>query len=113
MNKCSMNVKWISTILAICLLMMRHIQAVEQSDVATNLTIRSDVAAPKWDHGYPVGNGRLGLLSLGAYPTERLYLNENSIWARQEVVYPEDAAEAIRQIRVLAQAGKYQEADRL
>ncbi len=48
-------------------------------DVVANLTIRSDVAAPKWDHGYPVGNGRLGLLTLGDHPKEGFYLKTESV----------------------------------
>lgn len=77
----------------------------------SDLTIRSDSAAPEWDHGYPVGNGRIGLLSLGAWPSEQLYLNENSVWAKQDVVYLEGAAEIMKEIRELAVAGRYKEAD--
>lgn len=46
---------------------------------AQDLVVSSDRAAAKWDEGYPVGNGRLGLLTFGGYPTDRLYLNEHSI----------------------------------
>ncbi|MEE9368878.1 MAG: glycoside hydrolase N-terminal domain-containing protein [Pontiella sp.] len=80
---------------------------------SNELTIFSDGGAVKWDEGYPVGNGRIGLLSLGTYPKESLYLNENSIWARQKVVYPEGAADIMKEIRKLATSGRYQEADTL
>ena len=82
------------------------------SSSAQSLTIRSDEGATRWDYGYPIGNGRIGLLSLGGFPSEKLYLNENSIWARQEVAFPEEAAEVMKEVRALATAGKYQEAER-
>ena len=77
------------------------------------LVIVADRGAAEWDQGFPIGNGRIGLLSLGAYPKERLYLNEHSVWARQEVAYPEGASETMAEIRALATAGKYSEADAL
>ena len=75
--------------------------------------VRSDQGADSWDQGYPIGNGRIGLLSLGGFPEEKLYLNEHSIWARQEVEYPENAAEVMKEVRALAVAGNYAEADKL
>ncbi|MDQ8181583.1 glycoside hydrolase N-terminal domain-containing protein [Pelagicoccus sp. SDUM812005] len=77
------------------------------------LQIVSDKGAPSWDEGYPIGNGRIGLLTLGTYPQDTLYFNENSIWAKQEVNFPADAAESMAQIRALAEAGKFKEADAL
>lgn len=80
---------------------------------AGELVIRSDAAASEWDEGYPVGNGRIGLLTFGAWPKESLYLNENSVWAKQEVVYHEGAADIMKELRELALAGKHKEADKL
>lgn len=75
--------------------------------------IYSDAGASKWDEGYPIGNGRLGLLSLGTFPSETFYLNETSIWARQEVDFRDNAAEVMKEVRALAVDGKYAEADTL
>jgi len=64
---------------------------------ARDLVVSSDRPAQEWDEGYPIGNGRLGLLTLGSYPTDQLYLNEHSIWARQETTIPEDAAQTMKE----------------
>ena len=37
--------------------------------------------APQWDHGLPVGNGRLGAVALGATAKEHIQLNEDSLWS--------------------------------
>ena len=31
--------------------------------------IRDTESASRWDHGYPVGNGSLGALNYGGFPT--------------------------------------------
>lgn len=90
------------------LLLLQHTAVAANSRV-----IQSFQAASEWDEGYPIGNGRIGLLSLGAYPAESFYLNENSIWASQEVNFPPHANKHIRTIRALANEGKYKEADEL
>jgi alpha-L-fucosidase 2 len=38
--------------------------------------------APAWDHGIPVGKGRLGAMVLGGITEERIVLNEESVWSR-------------------------------
>ena len=89
------------------------LSAAESSLPVSQLVVVSDQAAAKWDEGHPIGNGRLGLLSMGGWPSETLYLNENSIWARQEVTYNKDGAQVMRRIRELASSGDYQAADRV
>ena len=80
---------------------------------ARDLVVSSDRPAQEWDEGYPIGNGRLGLLTLGSYPTDQLYLNEHSIWARQETTIPEDAAQTMKEVRALAVAGRLKQAEDL
>ncbi len=80
---------------------------------AEGLTLRSDQGAAKWDEGYPIGNGRIGLLSLGGWPNETLYFNENSIWARSTFEFPGGEAAVMKQVRALALEGKYAEAEKL
>lgn len=38
--------------------------------------------AVQWDHGIPVGNGRLGAMVLGGVSNERIVINEESVWSR-------------------------------
>jgi alpha-L-fucosidase 2 len=79
---------------------------------ASDLMLRSDRGAVAWDEGYPIGNGRIGLLTLGGWPSETLYLNENSIWARSTFEYPAGADVVMKEVRALAVAGKYAEAEK-
>jgi alpha-L-fucosidase 2 len=42
--------------------------------------------AKRWDHAYPVGNGSMGAMSFGAFPQERIVLNNDTIWSRPKRV---------------------------
>lgn len=69
--------------------------------------------AETWDLAYPVGNGRLGAMPLGEFPTEQILINEESIWASgNTLTMPEDSFEHLEQIRTLEAAGDYEAADR-
>lgn len=46
-------------------------------------TVHHDQPPQRWDHAYPLGNGRLGAVFFGQPGSDRLVLNEDSIWARQ------------------------------
>ncbi len=37
--------------------------------------------AARGDHGFPVGNGRLGAMQLGATAHERIQISEETVWA--------------------------------
>jgi alpha-L-fucosidase 2 len=67
-----------------------------------------------WNEALPVGNGRLGAMIFGGVTSERLQLNEDSLWsgAPQEADNPK-ALEVLPQIRQLLFDGKYSEAERL
>ncbi|MDF7806464.1 glycoside hydrolase family 95 protein [Pontiellaceae bacterium B12219] len=70
--------------------------------------------APRWDHGLPVGNGRLGAMILGRVQTERIVLNEESVWSRNgENKDRPGGYKKIDKIRELLFAEKYAEADQL
>ncbi|MDP7269227.1 MAG: glycoside hydrolase family 95 protein [Pirellulales bacterium] len=76
------------------------------------LIICDDAPAPAWDTGYPVGNGRLGATAFGGFPTERILLNEETIWARgPQGVMAEDSFEHLEKVRQLEAAGEYEAAD--
>jgi alpha-L-fucosidase 2 len=69
--------------------------------------------ATKWDLAYPVGSGRLGAMPWGAFPSEKILINEETIWANAgEMKVREDAFEHLEKIRGLDAEGKYFEADR-
>ena len=44
--------------------------------------LRADGPAAKWDQAYPVGNGSLGGMNMGAFPEERIVLNHDTIWSK-------------------------------
>jgi len=80
---------------------------------ATPNFIWDDKPSEKWDHSYPVGNGRLGAMPQAQFPTEKILINEETIWANAgEMKTGEDAYQHLEKIRELDAQGKYYEADR-
>jgi alpha-L-fucosidase 2 len=73
-----------------------------------------DKPAAKWEEALPVGNGRLGAMVFGGLATERLQLNEGTLWAGgpYDPVNPEARA-ALPEARRLIAEGRYKEADAL
>ncbi|MCK9315662.1 MAG: glycoside hydrolase family 95 protein [Verrucomicrobia bacterium] len=67
-----------------------------------------------WSRALPVGNGRLGAMVYGGIPTERLQLNEDTLWSGG-VSDPDNPAALEHQdeIRQLLLEGKYAEANNL
>ena len=45
------------------------------------LELTFDQPAAAWEEALPVGNGRLGAMVPGGYPTERIGVNEDSFWS--------------------------------
>lgn len=78
------------------------------------LTIWHRQPAKNWNEATPVGNGRLGAMMFGGVVTERIQLNEDSLWsgAPQDADNPK-AFEALAEIRKLLFAGNYAEAQKL
>lgn len=73
-----------------------------------------ETAEQSWNRALPIGNGRLGAMIFGDCPTERIQINEESIWAGPPM--PEhlpEAKEAVREARELLLAGKCEEAEQL
>jgi beta-glucosidase len=76
------------------------------------LVIWDDRPAEEWDVAYPVGNGRLGAMPFGNYPSEKILLNEETIWARSDgFEMPADSFEHLERVRELEAAGDYEGAD--
>jgi len=77
------------------------------------IIIRDDAPASRWDHAYPVGNGRLGAMPWGGFPEEKILINEETIWANTgEMKIGEDAPRHLETIRELVAKGDFRAADR-
>lgn len=70
--------------------------------------------AEQWTSALPVGNGRIGAMSFGGVETERILLNEDTIWAGPpHPIQPADSAKYIAEARTLLFAGRNAEAQEL
>jgi len=73
-----------------------------------------DHPARQWVEALPVGNGRLGAMVYGDPSSERMQLNEITVWAGQPNRNDNPAAkEALPKVRQLIFEGKYKEAQDL
>lgn len=70
--------------------------------------------AKAWEEALPVGNGQLGAMIFGGVSSERIQINEKSLWSGgpQDADNP-DALEALPRIRELLFAGNYAEGEAL
>jgi alpha-L-fucosidase 2 len=76
-----------------------------------HLKLWYDKPAQKWTEALPVGNGRLGAMVYGTVQTERLQLNEDTLWAGQPVNRDRVGAyKYLPEARRLIFEGKYAEA---
>ncbi len=74
--------------------------------------IRDNQPAKSWDTAYPVGNGRLGAMPWGLYPEEKILINEETVWAREdEFGMPENSFEHLEKVRELEAGGDFAGAD--
>lgn len=94
------------------LLLVLWAQAQSNSDGELKLWYQHPAA--NWNEALPVGNGRLGAMIFGGVFSERLQLNEQSVWAGkpEDFVNPEAKA-ALPQIRHLLFEGNYAAAEKL
>src|SRR5690606_25030733 len=81
----------------------------------TDLKLWYDAPASNWNEALPIGNGRLGAMIFGNPTTERLQLNEETVWAGEpgNNLPKTNFYEALPQIRQLIFEGKYKEAENL
>jgi alpha-L-fucosidase 2 len=71
-------------------------------------------AGSQWLRALPVGNGRLGAMVFGNIPTERLQLNEDTVWAGGPHDYSNSAgAAALPQIQQLVFDDQWSQAETL
>lgn len=70
--------------------------------------------APIWTNALPVGNGRLGAMIFGGVETERLALNEDTLWSGSPRPWNNrDAKRVLPEVRKLVAEEKYHQADEL
>ncbi len=76
--------------------------------------ISFDEPAHAWNEALPIGNGRLGGMVFGNTHTERIQLNEDSVWygGRQDRINP-SAKDKLPEIRQLIFEGRIKEAEEL
>ncbi|KAJ0418884.1 Six-hairpin glycosidase-like protein [Aspergillus carlsbadensis] len=67
-----------------------------------------------WQDAFPIGNGRLGAMVRGTTNTDRLWMNEDSVWygGPQERINP-SAKTSLPKIRELLAQGRVHEAERM
>ncbi|MBD3265675.1 glycoside hydrolase family 95 protein, partial [bacterium] len=73
-----------------------------------------DKPAQKWEEALPVGNGRLGAMVFGGVQTDRIQLNEDTVWAGGYFHRDREGAyQHLPKARQLIFEGKYVEAQQL
>lgn len=76
-----------------------------------DLTLRYIRPARAWVEALPIGNGRLGAMVFGGVATERLQLNEDTLWSGEPCEWNNPGARtALDEARRLLFAGRYAEA---
>jgi len=66
------------------------------------LELTFDQPAAAWEEALPVGNGRLGAMVPGGYPSERIGVNEDSFWSGPgDTAPPEVSPELLDEVREL------------
>jgi alpha-L-fucosidase 2 len=70
--------------------------------------------AETWNHAMPIGNGRLGGMVFGGVETERVLLNEDTLWSGGPHNYDNpQASESLDDVRELIRERKFSEAAKL
>src|SRR5690242_2162999 len=79
-----------------------------------NLKLWYDKPAASWNEALPIGHGRLAAMVFGTTGTERLQLNEETVWSGEpgNNIIP-NVYDSIQQIRKLLFESKYKEAQDL
>lgn len=81
------------------------------AEITPTMTIWFDSPAQIWEETLPLGNGRLGMMPDGGITTEKIVLNEISMWSGSEFDYSNpEASKYLPEIRKLLIEGKNKEA---
>src|SRR5579872_6999434 len=80
----------------------------------SDLQLRYDRPAARWEEALPVGNGRFGAMLFGRVAQERLQLNEDTLWAGSPYTPDNpDARAALAKVRRLINEGRFKQAEQL
>jgi len=97
-----------------CLFFTLTSLAQSQQKAPDNLTMWFSRPASGWNEALPVGNGSLGAMVFGGVASERLQLNEETVWTGKPADFVNPGARAaLPEVRELLFAGKYAEAQQL
>ena len=101
----------IRMVLMACMACCSLLGITHAAEPSSGLALWYDKPAAKWLEALPVGNGRIGCMVFGGVESERLQLNEVSVWSGspQDSDNP-DALAALPEIRQLLFDGKYDKA---
>lgn len=99
-------------VILLCLIALEPVAVSAAERHRTVLWYRQPAAT--WNEALPVGNGRLGAMIFGGTASERIQLNEDTIWAgeKRDRINPEGRRN-MAEVRRLLLAGRPLEAERL
>jgi alpha-L-fucosidase 2 len=83
------------------------------ASVAPPVTLRYRRPAQDFSQALPIGNGRLGAMVYGGVPRDRLSLNHSGLWRRHHRNTTVPVSAHLAEIRRLARAGHWREAEQL
>jgi alpha-L-fucosidase 2 len=96
------------------LLLSTNASKAQSQNSSNDLKLWFTHPAANWNEALPVGNGRLGAMVFGGITSERLQLNEETVWTGKDVDFINPAAKAaLAEVRKLLFAGKYAEAQKM
>jgi len=79
-----------------------------------DLALSYSTAAAKWSEALPLGNGRLGAMVFGGTESERIQINESTLWGGTPHDYsPPEAAKSLTELRQRIFAGDIRGAEKL
>ena len=83
-------------------------------EAATPLKLWYKQPAKEWTEALPIGNGRIGAMVFGQTETERIQLNEESLWAGSQMNNNNpQASKNLKQVQQLILNNKIDEAGKL
>jgi alpha-L-fucosidase 2 len=85
-----------------------------RAETSSDLKLWYRQPASVWTEALPVGNGRLGAMVFGGIETERIALNEDTLWSGSPKPWNNrEAKKVLPEVRRLVMEDKYHEADAL
>jgi len=91
------------------------IQCATRDTISQKLVMRYNAPAAVWEETLPLGNGRIGMMPDGGIDTERIVLNDITMWSGSEdsAAFNPEAINYLPEIRELLLSGRNLEAQEL